>query len=63
MNALAESEMKEEEIIKSAYIQGFRDVVKLHSDKIDMLKNNEPALEKEAELAAEIYLNKIKLKK
>jgi len=62
MNAFAESEMKDEEIIKSAYIEGFKDAIKLHSDKIEDLKNNESALQKEAEFAAEIFLNKAKMK-
>ena len=61
MNAFAISE-KDEEIIKSAYIDGFKDAIKTHYDRIEMLRNNEAALQKEAELASEIYLNKARMK-
>ncbi|MFC1886936.1 hypothetical protein ACFLZM_07765 [Thermodesulfobacteriota bacterium] len=60
MNAFAEGELKNEEEIKNAYIEGFIDALKFHSDKIEKFKKNELALKKEAEFAAEAYLNKIK---
>ena len=60
MNAFAISE-RDQEIIKRAYIDGFKDAIKTHYDKIEMLRTNEEALQKEAEFASEIYLNKAKM--
>lgn len=58
-NAFAAGELKCEEEIKNAYIEGFVDAIKFHSNQIDRFKKDDLALQKEAELSSVIYLNKI----
>jgi hypothetical protein len=59
-NAFASDVLKCEEEIKNAYIEGFVDAIKFHSNQIDRFKKDDLALQKEAELSSVIYLNKIK---
>ena len=59
-NVFAKGVVADEQVIKSAYIDGFIDALMLGKDQIKMLQNNRPAIKQEAMLAAELYYNSLK---
>ena len=56
-NVFAEDVLKNEQIIKSAYIDGFIDALMLGKDQIQKLQHNRPAIRREALMAADLYYN------
>ena len=59
-NVFAEDFIKNEQIIKSAYIDGFIDALMLGKEQIEKLQNNREAIKQEAITAAEMYYNELK---
>jgi len=59
-NVFAKGVPGDEQVIKSAYIDGFIDALMLSPDQISRLQNNRPAIKQEASMAAEIYFNELK---
>ena len=62
-NVFALDVEKNEQIIKSAYIDGFIDALMLGKDQIKKLQHNRPAIRQEAIIAADIYCNELKKQK
>ena len=60
MNVFAQDVVKEEQIIKNAYIDGFIDALMLGKEQIEKLQNNREAIKQEAITAAEMYYNELK---
>ena len=56
-NVFAKDAVGDEQVIKSAYIDGFIDALMLGKDHIKRLQNNRPAIKQEAMMAADIYYN------
>jgi len=56
----AKDDVGDEQVIKSAYIDGFIDALMLDRDQIKRLQNNREAIKQEAIIAAEIYYNSLK---
>jgi hypothetical protein len=59
-NVFAEGVVGDEQVIKSAYIDGFMDALMLGEDLIKKLQNNRPAIRREAIMAADVYYNDLK---
>ena len=59
-NVFAKGGVADEQVIKSAYIDGFIDALMLGKDQIKLLQNNRPAIKQEAIMAAELYYNSLK---
>ena len=59
-NVFAKDVVGDEEVIKSAYIDGFMDALMLGPDLIKKLQNNRPAIRQEAIMAADVYYNTLK---
>ena len=59
-NVFAEGVVTDEQVIKSAYIDGFIDALMLGKDHITRLQNNRAAIKQEAIMAADVYYNELK---
>jgi hypothetical protein len=59
-NVFARGVLADEEVIKSAYIDGFIDALMLAPNQIKRLQNNRPAIKQEAIMAADVYYNDLK---
>ena len=59
-NVFAKGVVEDEQVIKSAYIDGFIDALMLGKDQIKSLQNNREAIKQEAIMAAEVYYNSLK---
>lgn len=62
-NVFAEGVVGDEQVIKSAYIDGFIDALMLGKNQIKSLQNNREAIKQEAIMAAEVYYNTLKKEK
>ena len=62
-NVFANDVVEDEQVIKSAYIDGFIDALMLGRDQIRRLQNNRPAIKQEAILTAEIFYSNLKKEK
>ena len=62
-NVFAKGVVADEQVIKSAYIDGFIDALMLGQNQIERLQNNRPAIKQEAIMAADIYYNNLKKEK
>ena len=62
-NVFAKDAVGEEQVIKSAYIDGFIDALMMGKDQIKRLQNNREAIKQEAIMAADIYYNNLKKEK
>ena len=60
MNVFAQDVAAEEQIIKSAYIDGLIDALMLSKEQIEKLQHNREAIKQEAIIAAEMYYNELK---
>ena len=59
-NVFAKDVVADEQVVKSAYIDGFIDALMLGRDQIKRLQNNRPAIKQEAIMAADMYYNNLK---
>ena len=59
-NVFAKDVLGDEEVIKSAYIDGFMDALMLGQDQIKRLQGNREAIKHEAIMAADVYYNELK---
>ncbi len=59
-NAFAKDVVGDEEVIKSAYIDGFMDALMLGQDQIKRLQDNRAAIKQEAITAADLYYSNLK---
>ena len=59
-NVFAKDVLGDEEVIKSAYIDGFMDALMLGQDQIKRLQGNREAIKQEAIMAADAYYNVLK---
>ena len=59
-NVFAKDAVGEEQVIKSAYIDGFIDALMMGKDQIKRLQDNREAIKQEAIMAADIYYNSLK---
>ena len=59
-NVFAKGGVGDEQVIKSAYIDGFIDALMLGKDQITRLQNNRAAIKQEAIMAADVYYNELK---
>ncbi len=62
-NVFAKDGVADEQVIKSAYIDGFIDALMLGKDQIKSLQNNREAIKQEAIMSAEVYYNNLKKEK
>ena len=62
-NVFAKGGVADEQVIKSAYIDGFIDALMLGKDQIKSLQNNREAIKQEAIMSAEVYYNSLKKEK
>ena len=62
-NVFAKGVVADEQVIKSAYIDGFIDALMLGKDQIKSLQNNREAIKQEAIMSAEVYYNSLKKEK
>jgi hypothetical protein len=62
-NVFAKGFVEDEQVIKSAYIDGFIDALMLGRDQIKSLQNNREAIKREAIMSAEVYYNNLKKEK
>lgn len=62
-NVFAKSGLEDEQVIKSAYIDGFIDALMLGKDQIKSLQNNREAIKREAMMSADVYYNTLKKEK
>ena len=61
-NVFAE-DVEVDQMIRSAYIDGFIDALMLGKDQIQKLQHNRPAIKREAIMAADVYCNELKKQK
>ena len=59
-NVFAKDVVGDEEVIKSAYIDGFMDALMLGQAQIKRLQGNREAIKQEAITAADVYYNVLK---
>ncbi len=62
-NVFAKGVVADEQVIKSAYIDGFIDALMLGKGQIKSLQNNREAIKQEAIMSAEVYYNSLKKEK
>ncbi len=62
-NVFAKGVVADEQVIKSAYIDGFIDALMLGKDQIKSLQSNREAIKQEAIMSAEVYYNNLKKEK
>ena len=62
-NVFAKGVVADEQVIKSAYIDGFIDALMLGKNQIKSLQNNREAIKQEAIMSAEVYYNSLKKEK
>jgi hypothetical protein len=62
-NVFAKDVVGDEQVIKTAYIDGFMDALMLGQDQIKYLQNSIEAIKREAITAADVYYNRLKKEK